>query len=279
MAGRHKKNKVDYFPHYCNHGKTLFILENQYGNDGYAFWFKTLEILGKSEGHYYDCKNPAAWQFLLAHTRVKEEAAEAMLKLLSELDAIDRTFWTQYRVIWSSNFRNNISDAYTRRQSELPTQEALFDIFARKNGDNVNKNTNSDDINHERRRKEKKGEYTCDSFFNLWNQYASKSNLINARELSDSRKQKIATRLRERPLEKWDEIFSLCARTPFLNGLNKENWRASFDWIAAKPDNGIKVLEARYGQPEKEFITPDFVEIKKRKGTDEETIADRFKRI
>ena len=32
MAGRKDKNVVDYFPHYCISGKTLFIIENKYGN-------------------------------------------------------------------------------------------------------------------------------------------------------------------------------------------------------------------------------------------------------
>ena len=47
---RPRKAVVDYFPHYVNHGKTLFILEQKYGNDGYAFWFKLLEMLGGSDG-------------------------------------------------------------------------------------------------------------------------------------------------------------------------------------------------------------------------------------
>ena len=43
---RPRKQTVDYFPHYCKCGRTIFILENRFGNDGYAFWFKLLEILG-----------------------------------------------------------------------------------------------------------------------------------------------------------------------------------------------------------------------------------------
>lgn len=43
---RPKKQTVDYFPHFVKGGRTIFILENKFGNDGYAFWFKLLEILG-----------------------------------------------------------------------------------------------------------------------------------------------------------------------------------------------------------------------------------------
>ena len=51
---RPKKAIVDYFPHFVSHGKTMFTIEMKYGNDGYAFWFKLLEILGSTENHYID---------------------------------------------------------------------------------------------------------------------------------------------------------------------------------------------------------------------------------
>ena len=49
---RPMKKGVDYFPHACVHGQTMFILEQRWGNDGYAFWFKLLEMLGTTEGHF-----------------------------------------------------------------------------------------------------------------------------------------------------------------------------------------------------------------------------------
>lgn len=93
-------------------------------------------------------------------------------------------------------------------------------------------------------------------FFDSWNKFAKESNLISARELSPARKQKVTKRLSEHPLEWWNEVFSLCARTLFLNGDSKEGWRASFDWIVANSDNGVKVLEGKYGEPKKSPITP-----------------------
>ena len=63
------KNKVDYFPHVTQTGKTIAILEARWGNDGYAFWFKTLELLGSSEGFSYDCNKLSDWEYLLSKTR------------------------------------------------------------------------------------------------------------------------------------------------------------------------------------------------------------------
>ena len=55
MSGK-PKEVVNYFPHMCNasDGRTLYILEHKYGISGYGFWFKLLEILGSTAGHYFD---------------------------------------------------------------------------------------------------------------------------------------------------------------------------------------------------------------------------------
>ena len=71
--GRPRKQTVDYFPHFVStDSRTKFILEQSWGNDGYAFWFKLLELLGRSEGHYYDCSQPADKMYLVALTKVTD---------------------------------------------------------------------------------------------------------------------------------------------------------------------------------------------------------------
>lgn len=116
---RPKKQTVDYFPHHCNHKKTMFILEQRYGNDGYAFWFKLLETLGKNEGHFIDLRNEADWEFLTSLTRLNDETCEEMLNLLSKLGAIDKELWAQ-RIVWSQNFVDNVAEAYRNRVVNLP---------------------------------------------------------------------------------------------------------------------------------------------------------------
>ena len=63
---RPRKQEVDYFPHYCDHGKVLFILENHFKNDGYAVFYKIEEVLSKTEGHCYDCSRLENWEYLLS---------------------------------------------------------------------------------------------------------------------------------------------------------------------------------------------------------------------
>ena len=116
---RPKKQTVDYFPHYCNHGKTMYILEQKYGNDGYAFWFKLLELLGSAEGHYLKFEGPADWEYLAAKTKLSGDACEEILNLLATLEAIDIEAW-KYHIVWSDKFIENIKDAYRNRVVDIP---------------------------------------------------------------------------------------------------------------------------------------------------------------
>ena len=113
------KTKVDYFPHVTRTGKTIAILEARWGNDGYAFWFKTLELLGSSEGFYYNCNRPSDWEYLLSKTRTTEATATAILEKLAEIDAIDAELWDR-KVIWSDNLVGNLTPVFDKRKSTPP---------------------------------------------------------------------------------------------------------------------------------------------------------------
>jgi hypothetical protein len=123
---RPKKRTVDYFPHQCNHGKTMFILEQKYGNDGYAFWFKLLELLGTTEGHFLHLENSADWEFLQAKTRLYGDKCREILDLLARLDAIDRELWESHRVVWSQNFVDGIAPVYRNRGVETPSKPSFY---------------------------------------------------------------------------------------------------------------------------------------------------------
>jgi len=119
------KKTIDYFPHYCNHKKTMYILESKFGNDGYAFWFKLLEILGSTENHslYYDNVND--WEFLQAKTHLSSEQCENILNLLATIGAIDKKLWGS-RIVWSQNFIDGIADVYKNRRVEIPKKPSIY---------------------------------------------------------------------------------------------------------------------------------------------------------
>ena len=86
--GRSNRQTADYFPHYVGEkSRTKFILEKNWGNDGYAFWFKLLELLCAADGQYYDCWDKMGWEYLLAVTGVTAETAEAISKKAGAITA------------------------------------------------------------------------------------------------------------------------------------------------------------------------------------------------
>jgi len=124
---RPKKSGVDYFPHQCSHGETMFILERKYQNNGYAVWFKILESLGKKSDHYLDCSSSTTWEYLTAKTHLEDEKLTEILDLLARLGAIDSELWLTDKVIWSDNFINGIADVYQKRGAETPLKPGFRD--------------------------------------------------------------------------------------------------------------------------------------------------------
>lgn len=122
--GRKDKFTVDYFLHNCNLGKTMFILESRFGNNGYAVWFKTLELLGASKNHFYDCRNTTDWEFLSAKMQVEPDTLQQIYDLIASLNAIDSDLW-QEKIIRSQNFINNLDDVYSRRSSKCMNKSDL----------------------------------------------------------------------------------------------------------------------------------------------------------
>lgn len=125
---RPQKQTVDYFPHFADAsaGDTLTVLEGQFGNDGYVFWFKLLEKLASSEGHYLDCSNSRRWQVLLGRARVDEVTGRKIMVLLVEMQAIDKELWEKH-IIWSQNLVDNVAEAYKNRKREIPQRPVPTD--------------------------------------------------------------------------------------------------------------------------------------------------------
>lgn len=149
MSGRKEKNTVDYFPHMATSGKTMFVLEANFGNEGYAIWFKTLEMLAMTENHFLDLREENEMLFVISKMKTNVETLTAIYDLLSKLEAIDREFWEQ-KIVFSENFIDNIARVYDRRNKEcLRKPDLWLSLFAEKrnsvdiNGKNDDRNTES----------------------------------------------------------------------------------------------------------------------------------------
>lgn len=125
---RPQKETADFFYHSATASgeKILYILESEYGNDGYAFWFKLQEALCAEEGHCIEVSSGTTLRFLAARARVSLDAAERMLDLLAEIDAIDSDLWTKQRTIWSQSLIDGLTPLYMKRKSGMPTKPSLM---------------------------------------------------------------------------------------------------------------------------------------------------------
>lgn len=143
--GRSPKQGVDYFPHdtSASDRKTMFALESLWGNDGYAFWFKLLELLGSNSKCAIDCNDANEWYYMLHKMRMPEERVQAIIDKLAELQAIDRELWQTHRIIWSQNFVDRLEVLFKRRKEGGPKRP----FTQAEKEDTVSKNDISANIN------------------------------------------------------------------------------------------------------------------------------------
>lgn len=126
---REQRRDVDYFPHECNHGRKMHIIESKYGNNGYAAWFKLLEELGKANNHYIDISDDMTLMFLTSVFKLDENTTKSILTDLSKLGAIDKFLYEEYSVVWSQKFVNSIEDAYRKRKQSLFTKNDILELY------------------------------------------------------------------------------------------------------------------------------------------------------
>jgi hypothetical protein len=124
---RPKKVTVDYFNHDCLHGKTIEILEDEFGIEGYAAWFKLLERLGRSDHHFIDVRDELDWRYLKSQIKVTD--LEKILNTMASIKAIDPELWAE-RIIYSEKFVERLKDAYQYRQSEYPVKSLVLSLLA-----------------------------------------------------------------------------------------------------------------------------------------------------
>ena len=89
LMSKPRTQEVDYFPHYCDHGKVLFILESNFQNDGYAVFYKIQELLAKTNGHCYDGSSAEGWEYLLSKMNTPEDRVISIIEKLVAMHTLD----------------------------------------------------------------------------------------------------------------------------------------------------------------------------------------------
>lgn len=125
---RPKKQSADYFPHFVNSiaSDTVFVLEGRYGNDGYAFWFRMLEMLTASDGHFLQLDKTSRWLAFCQKMNVDEGKACKIINLLVDLGQIDRELWFGAKIIWVEGLLINLEPLYKNRRRETPKKPSFY---------------------------------------------------------------------------------------------------------------------------------------------------------
>jgi hypothetical protein len=122
---RPQRNNVDYFPFICKEGKTMYFIEQKYGNDGYATWIKILRELAVTNHHYLHLNDRVQMMFIASKCKVAEEILINIINDLCDLGEFHEQLWKENRVIFSQKFIANIRDAYKKRNNECITLRGL----------------------------------------------------------------------------------------------------------------------------------------------------------
>lgn len=112
---RPARTDVDYFPHEVDHGRKMHIIESKHGNNGYAVWFKLLELLGKASNHFININDDTSLMYI--ESKLGNEDVMIILQDLVKLDVIHPGLW-ENKVIWIPKFVAGIADAYKRRNNK-----------------------------------------------------------------------------------------------------------------------------------------------------------------
>ena len=123
--GRARKQVAESFQHGAGPNAVVSNLEYEWGNDGYAFWYKLQELLCRSNGHYYDCNSPGNMESLAFLSHLDQKKATDILNKLAQLNEIDRDLWEKGRVIWCQSLVDSLQRTYSKRANSLPTKPDL----------------------------------------------------------------------------------------------------------------------------------------------------------
>jgi hypothetical protein len=257
---RPKRLSVDFFPHYVKGGRTIFILEERFGNDGYAFWFKLLESLGERTGHCLDCNDATEWSYFLAKAHVPESDANQIIDTLVQLGKIDAHLWQKHRLVWVQNLVDNFTEIYRKRGMEVPSKPTPAENTTQLSEDNDRGNATTPDVfatenpqskvKESKVKKRAKALVDCDEVATLWN--TTCCSLPKVMSLNADRRKKIELRASEMtaaggdPKEEFVKVFETIEASDFLAGRTGKKWKATFDWILANGSNWVKVAEGNY---------------------------------
>jgi len=248
---RPESKTVLYFPFYVKDGDTLFLLENKYGCEGLGFFTGVMRFLSQTPDHHYCIKDEVKKMRFFATIKIDESKGIDMLNMMAVTGKINRVLWDGNRVIVSEDFLHSINDAYKKRVNDIITIDEIFKLYelpeevTKLPEPETTQNNEISDRNPQSILKktilDKSKQYI--EVKEIYHDLCKK--LPKVSKISEKRKSAINSLLKEFTLEQITEGIQKAGKSDFLNGDNKANWKASFDWIINK-NNMLKIREGNY---------------------------------
>lgn len=126
---RPERHDVDYFPFIVKDGKTLFILESQYGCAGTGFFTNVMRFLCRTPDHHFRVKDDSDRLFFFSKCHTDEVSGAAMLEIMLQTGKLDRDLWEKARVVACADLLDSLKDAYRKRSNEIITMEKIRQMY------------------------------------------------------------------------------------------------------------------------------------------------------
>jgi len=85
----------------------------------------------------------------------------------------------------------------------------------------------------------------CETAVEMWNLFAQTHGLARVLILTEERKRKLKSRFKEDTFD-LPQILRAATKQKFLMGVNRSQWRMSFDFIIRSQQQYVKILEEQY---------------------------------
>ena len=230
-------------------------IESQKGGIYHAYIYIKLQALAAlsnqeggiylAEGIPYDAKSLAnKWHF-------KKQTVENALKALEEVKLIEIIDGVIFVADWG-DIQSADKLAEIREKNRLKQQN-----FRERRKALANKNENvtvtvtennplDKETEKEKETDSEKEDEETEATLNMVTAMFNATTFPKIKILSQKQKQAVMRAVKEIGLENLEICFKEASESQFLNGNNKNNWKANFDWLI-EPENISKVLNGNYG--------------------------------
>lgn len=126
--GRSKKLTLDFFIHdvHASDDIKIQLLEARFKLEGYATFFKLLELLGRHEGVQLPLTDHKLVRLLALKFHLRDEVhLLAIIQECVELELFDRQMWESERIVFSHDLLENNRSQFNRKIREAQVHEYI----------------------------------------------------------------------------------------------------------------------------------------------------------